>query len=290
VLARVAFLGAMVLAPPPDSGYTSQIDAWKARRLARLTADDGWLTVVGLSWLEEGENAVGSAPGNRVALPPGKASERLGTILLSGRSLSFRALPGASVTADGKPVEIATLTSDVGGSPTILGTGSVRFYVIERDGRFAVRVKDSTSEARRSFHGLAYFPIDPSWRIEARFEPYDPPRKITVPNVLGHDTAEASPGALIFTRGGKTYRLDPVLEQGETDYFVIFGDRTNGTDTYGAGRFLYVSPPIDGKTVIDFNKAYNPPCVFTDYATCPLPPPQNKLPIRVEAGEKEYAH
>ena len=151
--------------------------------------------------------------------------------------------------------------------------------LIRRGDKIGVRVKDSQSQARRSFHGLDYFPIDPSWRIEARFEPYDPPRSISVPNVLGQDNAEKSPGALVFEHGGKTYRLDPVLERGETDYFVIFGDRTNGTDTYGAGRFLYVHPPVDGKTIIDFNKAYNPPCVFTEYATCPLPPPQNKLPV-----------
>ena len=182
------------------------------------------------------------------------------------------------------------LASDAGEAATRLRTGSVLFYVIERAGKLAVRVKDSQSEARREFHGLEYFPIDPSWRIEARFEPYDPPRPISVPNVLGHQDTEKSPGALVFERAGQTYRLDPVLERGETDYFVIFGDATNGKETYGAGRFLYVKPPVDGKTIIDFNKAYNPPCVFTDYATCPLPPAQNRMKVRVEAGEKEYGH
>ena len=172
----------------------------------------------------------------------------------------------------------------------MLRRGSLLFYLIRRGDKIGVRVKDSQSEARRNFRGLDYFPIDPGWRIEARFEPYDPPRSISVPNVLGQDNDEKSPGAIVFEHGGKTYRLDPVLEPGETDYFVIFGDRTNGKTTYGAGRFLYVAPPVGGKTVIDFNKAYNPPCVFTDFATCPLPPPQNKLPIPVEAGEEEYAH
>lgn len=280
----------MAQASPPDAPYAKEIEAWRAGRLARLTADDGWLSVVGLFWLEEGENPVGSAPTSSVVLPDGKAPASLGTIVVSGKTFSFRAKPGVEIAADGKAVETTALRSDADGEPTVLSAGPLRFYVIERDGRFAVRVKDSTSQARKAFRGLGYFPIDPAWRIEARFEPYDPPRTISVPNVLGHENAETSPGALVFVHGGKTYRLDPVLEQGETDYFVIFGDRTNGGDTYGAGRFLYVPLPVGGKTVVDFNKAYNPPCVFTEYATCPLPPPQNKLPIRIEAGEKEYAH
>ncbi len=280
----------MALVDPPDPAYRAEIEAWRARRLERLTAEDGWLSVVGLSWLEPGENSVGSASGSAVLLPEGRTPAAVGTITLANRQASFRARPGAEVRVDGKPSPAATLASDADGHPTVLSIGPVRFYVIERVGRFAVRVKDSASEARRDFQGLSYFRIDPSWRVEARFEPYDPPRSIAVPNVLGHVDSEPSPGALVFEHGGKTYRLDPVLERGETDYFVIFGDRTNGTETYGAGRFLYVSPPVGGRTFIDFNKAYNPPCVFTDYATCPLPPPQNKLPIRIEAGEKEYEH
>jgi uncharacterized protein (DUF1684 family) len=279
----------MSIDAPSDSRHRAEIEAWKAARLSRLRADDGWLTVVGLFWLSEGDNTVGSAPESTVVLPGGKAPRTVGTIRLSAARLSFRPAPGAGLHIDGAPARPAEIRSDAAGEPTILSVGSIRFYVIERDHRFAVRVKDSDSEARRAFHGIPAFPIDPTWRIEARFEAYDPPRSIAVPNALGHIDAETSPGALVFTRDGKSLRLDAVLEKGETDYFVIFGDRTNGTDTYGAGRFLYVAPPVDGRTVIDFNKAYNPPCVFTPYATCPLPPPQNKLPIRVEAGEKNYA-
>jgi uncharacterized protein len=290
VAASLLLLSAMLPTPPSDAAYTDQIAAWRAARVARLTAEDGWLSVIGLWWLDPGENSVGSAAGSRVALPSDKAPAELGTILLSDGALSFRARPGVTVSANGRPATAAPLKSDADGEPTVLSHGPLRFYVIERGGRFAVRVKDSASEARRSFHGISYFPTSPVWRVEARFEPYEPPRSISVPNVLGHVDSETSPGALVFAHDGKTYRLDPVLERGETEYFVIFGDRTNGTDTYGAGRFLYVAPPVNGKTVIDFNKAYNPPCVFTAYATCPLPPPQNKLPFRVEAGEKEYAH
>ena len=284
---------AVFMTAPPSAGpaYASEIDAWKAKRLAALRSDDGWLTVVGLFWLSEGANAVGSARDAVAVLPQHDGlPAKVGTLRLAGTKLSFEPAPGADVRIAGQPARSGEIRSDAADEPTILSIGSVRFYVIERDHRFAVRVKDTASAARREFHGITYFKTDPSWRIDARFEPYDPPRSIPIPNVLGHADSESSPGAIVFTRDGKTYRLDAVLERGETDYFVIFGDRSNGADTYGAGRFLYVAPPVGGRTVIDFNKAYNPPCVFTPYATCPLPPPQNKLPIRVEAGEKQYAH
>jgi hypothetical protein len=270
--------------------HAAEIEAWRARRVARLTAPDGWLSVVGLSWLDEGDNSVGSAPGSRVALPS-RAPARVGTVGVdSGRAL-FTAAPGVAAQVDGRAPTAATpLKSDADGGPTVVTAAGVSFYPISRQGKLAIRVKDPESEARRSFRGLAYFPVDSSWSVEARVEPAAGAGKISVPNVLGTDTSEASPGTLVFERGGATYRLTPVLEEGETDWFVIFGDATNGHDTYGAGRFLYVAPAKDGRTVIDFNKAYNPPCVFTDYATCPLPPPGNRLPIRVEAGEKEYGH
>jgi uncharacterized protein (DUF1684 family) len=261
---------------------------WRARRLDSLRSPGGWLTLVGLFWLDAGKNAVGSDPGNHVVLPPGKAPAFVGSIDRSGDAVTFHAAPGAGVSVDGKPVATQALRSDADREPTLLTLGSLSFYVIQRGDRVGVRVKDSQSEARKDFHGIESFPIDPKWRVEARLEPYDPPKSIPVPNVLGSVEPGECPGALVFQINGKTYRLDPILEKGERDLFVIFADRTNGTQTYGAGRFLYASPPIDGRTTLDFNKAYNPPCVFTLYATCPLPPPQNRLPIRVEAGEKAY--
>jgi uncharacterized protein (DUF1684 family) len=280
----------LVPTPPPPADYRAEIEAWRAARLARLTAEDGWPSVVGLFWLEEGTNTFGSARDNAIVLPP-SAPSHMGSILLRNGRARLELLPGIDLKADGEKVSGSrVLSSDASKSATSLRYGTLLFYLIERGGKLAVRVKDSQSQARREFHGLEYFPIDPTWRLEARFEPYDPPKSISVPNVLGHDESEKSPGALVFERNGQTFRLDPVLERGETDYFVIFGDTTNGKETYGAGRFLYVAPPVGGKTVIDFNKAYNPPCVFTDYATCPLPPAQNRLKVRVDAGEKEYGH
>jgi len=139
------------------------------------------------------------------------------------------------------------------------------------------------------FKGLEYFPLDQQWRFEARFEPYTSMKKIPIINILGMEDDMNSPGVVVFDVGGHEYRLDAVLEDGETDYFIMFGDPTNGKQTYGAGRFMYVKPPVNGVTVLDFNKSYNPPCAFSHYATCPLPPPQNRLPIAVTAGEFKYA-
>lgn len=267
-------------------------EQWRARRARRLESlrrEDGWLSLIGLFWLQEGENSVGSGPGSRILLPAGKTPARIGSILLDKGSLSVRAEPGSGLTADGKPVTSMPLATDAGAGPaTVLKRGSISFYVIARGSKLGVRVKDSDAETRRNFRGIETFPYDERYRVEARFEPYVPAHDIAIPNVLGTVEKQPSPGALVFELGGKTYRLDPVLETGETDLFVIFGDQTNGHATYGGGRFLYAKSAVGGKTILDFNRAYNPPCVFTPYATCPLPPKENKLPIRVEAGEKTY--
>ena len=273
------------------STYRSEVEKWRANRVRRLTADDGWLTVVALSWLEEGDNRIGSAPANRVVLPAGKAPALLGTIRLAKGKATLTVAPGARVTHDGKPVTSIALATDAGGDPTIVVHGTLSFYLIERSNRVGVRVKDSDSTARRSFHGIESYAIDPKWRVPATFAPYRPKKEVAIPNILGGVTQEPSSGAVVFSVEGREYRLDAVDEEGEEDLFLIFADRTNGETTYGAGRFLYARRPgADGKTVVDFNKAYNPPCAFTAFATCPLPPPQNRLPIAVTAGEKRYGN
>lgn len=283
-------------APPPvatvpTAQHVGEIEQWRARRDTRLRSEDGWLSLVGLSWLQEGDNRFGSAPENEVPLPA-PAPAQAGVLKVAGETVTLEAAAGSGVTIDGQPVEgRRVLTSDRDGEPTTVRLGTISFFVIVREGKLAVRAKDSASPVRRAFTGMDYFPIDPAWRVVARFEPYTPEKVIPVPNVFGRLEDSNSPGALVFERDGKTHRLDPVWEEGTTDLFIIFGDQTNGKETYGAGRFLYAAPAgPDGTTVVDFNKSYNPPCVFTPYATCPLPPPQNKLPIRIEAGEKRYAH
>ena len=269
--------------------HRAEVERWKAQRFERLRRDDGWLTLVGLYWLEPGENRFGTDRGNAVVFPQGSAPGYLGSFDLKDGQVRVRVAPGAEVTQQGEPVREMVLQSDAAGSPTILQHGTLKFHAIQRGARFGIRLKDSQSKALREFQGMDYFPIDPSWRVTARFEPYAPPRTITVPNVTGEATQEVVPGAIAFERNGKTFRLEPVAEEGSEELFIIFGDQTNGHETYGAGRFLYApQPDAAGNVVLDFNRAYNPPCVFTPYATCPLPPPQNKLPLRIEAGEKSY--
>ncbi|MEO8348286.1 MAG: DUF1684 domain-containing protein [Acidobacteriota bacterium] len=273
-----------------DSAHRAEIEEWRSRRVERLRADDGWLTVVGLFWLEPGGNRVGSGKGNPVLLPAGKAPARLGTIRLADGEARLEVARGVPVTHEGKRVTSLVLQSDEKGEPTLVRHGTLSFHLIKRGERLGVRVRDSASDARRKFRGIPSYPIQREWRVEGRFAPYSPGHTMPVPNVLGTVSNEPSPGAIAFQIAGKTYRIDAVEEEGSDELFLIFGDRTNGFETYGAGRFLYVPRPgPDGTMVVDFNKAYNPPCAFTAYATCPLPPPQNRLSLRVEAGEKEYS-
>jgi uncharacterized protein (DUF1684 family) len=299
-----ALLGSLVFAPAcrqasgpqapgafDPAGYHAEIQKWQQHRLASLTKEDGWLTLVGLFWLNEGENKFGSDTKNSVVLPADKAPALAGSFFREQGQVRLAARPGTEITADGKPVTTLALKDDNDDSgPTILKLGSLIINIVKRGERIGVRVKDSESRTRREFKGLEYYPIDPKWRLAARVEPYQPPKLIPITNVLGMTDDEISPGALAFEIDGKTYRLDPILEKGETDWFVMIADETTGRETYGAGRYLYISPPdASGNVVLDFNKAYSPPCAFTNFATCPLPPRQNQLPFRIEAGEKKYA-
>lgn len=270
--------------------YRQEIQKWQNDRLSSLTKNDGWLTLVGLFWLNEGENKFGSDAKNPVVLPKDKAPVVAGSFLLEKGRVRLIARAGVEITTDDKLVSTLDLKDDNdAGGPTILKLGSLLINVVKRGERIGVRVKDTESRTQREFKGLEYYPIEPKWRIEARFEPYQPPKTIPITNVLSMTDDETSPGALAFDLDGKTYRIDPILEKGETDLFVMIADETTGKETYGAGRYLYVSPPdVTGKVVIDFNKAYSPPCAFTNYATCPLPPRQNHLPLRIDAGEKKY--
>ena len=271
--------------------HHAAVEKWRANRVASLTAEDGWLTVVGLSWLNEGENSLGAAPSNPVVFPAGRSPLLLGRIRVARGKAHLDVAGGVDVTHDGKKVQSIDLEADEKGKPTVLRHGTLTFYLIRRGDRLGVRIKDAAAPARKAFHGIDNYPISPEWRLEARFEPHPAGQTIAVPNVLGSVTHEPSPGAFVFRIGGREYRLDAIEEEGESELFLIFGDRTNGATTYGAGRFLYAPRPgADGRTVVDFNKAYNPPCAFTPFATCPLPPAQNRLPIPIAAGEKGYKH
>lgn len=300
--ALVLFAGLGLLAPPPSPAqpadasapakvetFEGRIEAARKARNAELKEEDSWLTLVGLYWLEPGENRFGSGDGNRVIFPAGKIPAFAGTLIRDGESVTIKVQPGAAITSEGKPVTEMALKSDNDEGTTYLDAGSVSFYVIRRGDRVGVRIKDRDSETRRSFQSLDFYPPDPAWRVTARFEPYQPPKKVPIPNVLGQVSDIPSPGAIVFDWRGKTYRLDALGGSPDEPLSLIFGDATNGHDTYGAGRFLETEAPKDGKVVVDFNLAYNPPCAFSAFATCPLPPRQNKLALAVEAGEKKFA-
>jgi uncharacterized protein (DUF1684 family) len=260
-----------------DSGYLGDTERWRHEREAKLKADDGWLTVAGLFWLKDGVNAAGSSNSNAIRLPRGPA--HVGDFdFHDGRTL-YRPVGG-------KPAVLKADTDP--GGPDKVVVGEFTMFVIHRGNRFAIRLKDKDSELRRGFTGLHWFPIREGYRIVARFVPYEQVRQIAIPNILGETEKEPSPGYAVFSLHGQEYRLDPVLE--ENWLFFIFRDQTSGKETYGSGRFLYAEMPKDGKVVLDFNKSENPPCAFTPNATCPLPPPQNRLAVRIEAGELTYGH
>jgi len=269
-----------------DLAYRAAIEEWREAHEARLRADDGWLTVVGLSWLRSGGNSAGSDPSSDILLPARSAPVRVGVFRFNGSRIEFEAADQVPVRINGKTLTSATLRADTSGFPDMVTVGSIAMFVIKRGDRYGVRIRDSEAEARRTFKGLRWFPVDERYRVTARFVPYEPAKKIPIVNVLGDVQEMSSPGYVVFTLEGREYRLDPVVEgPGSRQLFFILRDATSGGETYPAGRFLYTDPPRDGQVVLDFNKAENPPCAFTAFATCPLPPPQNALPGRVRAGE-----
>lgn len=272
------------------SDYAREIAHVREQREAGLRQPLGWLSLVGLHWLSPGSQRVGSAPDNDIVLAVGPL--HLGQVSVDADGV-VRLAPaaGADFFVDGKPVGEAAfvLQPDTRGQATevTFDGGSSGFNLIDRSGRLGLRVRDSKADTLRNFTGLSYFPADPSWRVEARFEPHPIGSTIEIANVLNQLQSMPNPGAVVFERGGHTHRLEAIAN-GDGSLFLIFADRTSGKHTYGAGRFLDTPPPQDGSVVVDFNRAYNPPCAFNAYSTCPLPPPENRLDLEVTAGEKRY--
>lgn len=269
------------------SDYAAGIQKWRAEEETDLKKPDGWLTLAGLFWLEEGTNTVGAGSDFDVPLTDNFKEAKFGEINFHNGSATLKVAKGVEATANGQPVTTLKLASDTKGKPTEIRTGSQLFYLIERDDRYGIRVKDSESKARTEFKGQNWYPIDQSYRVEARLAALPEPKELLVPNVLGGHFKMKSPGMLHFMLGGKQLSLQPVLED-DGSLFIIFRDPTNDAETYSAGRFLHADKPAHGETILDFNKAENPPCAFTPYATCPLPPPGNDLSVAVQAGEKRY--
>ncbi len=288
--ALVAMLAACEPSPAsmtPEE-HAASIAAWQQQRADGLRAENGWLTLVGLFWLEPGENTFGSDSANALVLDNAALAAHAGTFIYADGKVSFRAAPDSGITLAGSGVETVAMSDDQHPDMAMLESGSLRFYVIERAGKHGVRVRDLENPERLQFTGLDYFPVSLDWRKEARFEPWPEPRAMKIINILGMVDEMASPGELVFTHDGEEYRVTALAEAGDEQWFIMIADGTSGRETYGAGRYLYIDPAVDGAALLDFNKAYNPPCAFTALATCPLPPPSNRLSLRITAGEKQY--
>jgi uncharacterized protein (DUF1684 family) len=291
--------------------YETEVSKYRRDREVRLRSEGGWLSVVGLHWLKEGANHVGTAAGSEVRLPEGSAPSELAIIDRNGPTLAVRGASADATSGATKLLRCATMQAALGaapecsvvpptpapgvalrpddsGAPDYLSFGRLTVLVIRRGELLGVRLWDKEAPARRSFKGLSWYPIQGSQRITGRFVPHAAPKRIAIANVIGQTDQMTSPGVVEFTVGGQQLSLEPVLESpGSKLLFFVFKDQTAGKGTYGGGRLLYADQAQDGKVVLDFNKAYSPPCAFTAHATCPLPPAQNRLAVSIEAGEKD---
>ncbi len=268
-----------------SDAYAQSIETWRTARVARLTQPDGWLSLIGRHRLVPGDNTVGTAADNSIQLAAGPPY--LATVTLQDGRVTLMPAPSALFAVDGEPAGPAELVYK-GDKPTTVTFGSASLYVMERGGSLFLRVKDRAAERLKNFAGLDYFPVDPAWRIEAQWVPFNPPHQVDITNMIGQTEPAAVPGKAVFTRDGRTFELLPIDEGPGEPLFFVITDLTAGSETYEASRFLYADSPRGGKVILDFNRAQNPPCAFTPFATCPLPPKENRLPLRVTAGEKAY--
>src|SRR5271170_416237 len=300
----VALAVAALLLADATSQWKTDLLAWRAHREQRLSAPDGWLTLVGLEWLKPGANTVGSAPDNRIRLPA-PAPARVGIIEVNGSDIRLAPPAGgfpSGVLLDGTPAHAGKLADDEASRPSILTAETLSISLLYRGDRYALRIKDSQAPTRLNFHGLHWYAPDPKYRVEARWIPFVPVKKIKVPSIIGVTDEMPAPGLAEFSLDGQTLQLEPVLEEPDAkQLFFILRDTTSRPSnsgpatSYGAARFLYTDFPdhgLDqaGHLTLDFNRLQNPPCAYTVYATCPLPPEQNRLAIALPVGEEKYSH
>jgi uncharacterized protein len=266
-----------------DSAYIAELRLWHKKRMESLKSESGWLNLAGLFWLKEGQNSFGTDKTNAVVFPKGAAV--MGQFTLTHGEISVETDPKAEITANKEPITQLKLF------PTekniAMESGSLRWFAIKRGDKYGIRLRDLESETLKHFTDVETYPIDKKWRVKAQLKTSSIGKTVNITDVLGHITPQVSPGTLVFKLNGKTYNLDAIAEGDEL--FILFADATNGKETYGSGRFLYTNKPdANGVVYLDFNKAINPPCAFTPFATCPLPPKQNQLAIEIGAGEKMY--
>lgn len=268
--------------------HKQEIDQWHQKRIDELKSETGWLNLAGLFWLKEGINTFGSDKSNDLVFPEGKIAPKAGFFLVKNGVVQMNVMADVKVMKDSLIVREEIIFHPDSVKNTTLTHGSLQWFVIKRDDQVGIRLRDLQSRGVEEFSGIERYDVDPEWRVGANLEVSSTPRRISITNVLGQTTDQISPGTLVFERDGQTYKLD-ALEGNKEELFIIFGDSTNENETYPSGRYLYVKMPDEnGKTIIDFNKSYNPPCAFTPFATCPLPPSQNVLPIAIRSGEKNY--
>ena len=284
----VFLLVSLMSVPAIASEESNPYQQWKSDRVERLKAPYGWLSLVGFEWLSVGENSIGAAADNDIQLDHGP--EHLGHLIMtSDHAMFFVPKIDSGLKINGEPAtdETPVYADTHEQETTVFTVDTFQFYVVER-GRMAFRIKDSQADTRLNFTAIDYFPEQPEMRIDANFIPYEPAKIIPTVNVMGVLSNEESPGRLEFEINGEAYSLDAFDSDGA--YFMVFADKTNGQSTYGPGRFLYTDGKVNeqGKVRIDFNKAYNPPCAFTAYSTCTLPPLQNRMAVEITAGEKKY--
>lgn len=272
------------------ASYEAEIEAWRAQRIAALRADQGWLALAGLFWIAEGEHSLGAGPGVDIEFPAG-APALIGRLRRTGDGIALTVAPGVDARIEGAPITEVVLRSDADPrhQPDRVQVGErFTFLIVARGERLGLRLYDTEAPGRQEFAGIAAFPVAPQWRIQARFEAHDRPRTIDHPTVLGTVQPAEVPGVAVFSIAGQEHRLTPIRESGPDgeQLLFVFRDLTSGSETYAGGRFLLAAPAQDGVVELDFNRAHNPPCAFTPYATCPVPLPENRLPIRIEAGEQ----
>jgi len=273
--------------PAIDPAYQQSFDKWKAEQVDDLKKN--WLVLAGLFWLKPGDNTFGSDAASSIVFPKGPA--HAGVFTIRGEDVVAKFSPDAHAVIDGKPAADSTLLPDTSGKRTTVEMGSLRFYVIKRGARLGIRLKDLDSEAARNFHDLVFFPLDLNYRVTARWVPSDGKKTVDVPTAIGDVSPTPVAGTVVFKLNGQDFQLTDLGGNPEKGLFFVFNDLTAKTDTYPGGRFLDTAPVVNGSVELDFNRAYNPPCAVTPYATCPLAPKENRLTVAIPVGEKyDHAH
>ena len=286
----IAVLAALI-APVFAADFANGLEAWREQRLEKLLREESWTSLVGLHWLDPAvATRIGSNTDNEVVIAG--LPERFGVIRHDEGRWLLAPAPGVEARVDGaelaNEMPILSRDNDAAARAPTVEAGRIRFVLIERAGRVGIRVWDTQAPTRVDFPGIEMFPADPDWQVEARWQAHEPLRTIDIATVIGTVEPMPNPGAAVFERDGHEFRLEALREHGSDELFFIFADRTSGATTYGAGRYLYTPLPAGAAVTLDFNRAFNPPCAFSSFATCPLPPPENRLDLRVTAGEKAF--